>query len=212
MSRNGIFLFLTVSPGVVASALTLGCGDRTGVTEPVRGTAPSYGAAVDRFQAPWPEVFVDPETGLTLVAGAAFDPEQLFEIFCPGLPFTERADWLAVTHPGGGGGTVTHVRIKDQDQSVIVWAATPADICEELILTDVPPLAVGTARLTFTDNDFAGTSSHADSFGQRIEGMVTNPTTGQRYHLEMAYRAVALPDGTFMFTVTPFVRLTPIGE
>lgn len=207
---NRILRSLTISTAVVGSALALGCGDRTGITDPGPGTAPSFGTAVDQFEAPWPEIFVDPETGLSLLAGATFDPQQLFDILCVGRDFTEVAHWLAVTHPTSGG-TVTHVRIKDQDQNVIVWGAASEDICDEVVIPEVPPLAVGTARMTFTDNDFAGTSSHTDSFGQRIEGTVTNPATGQRYHLEAAYRVVVLPDGTQKVPTHPFVQLTPIG-
>ena len=66
--------------------------------------------------------------------------------------------------------------------------------------------------MTFTDNDFAYTSSHADAFGERIEGTVTNPETGQRYHLKAAYHVVALPDGTVKILSDRFVRLTPIGN
>ena len=120
------------------------------------------------------------------------------------------ADFLLVTHPSQKGDTVIHARIKDQDQNVMVWQAPASDICEELVFAGVEPLA-GTARMTFTDNDFAGTSSHTDSFGQRIEGTLTNPTTGQRYHLASAFRVVVLPDGTPKFPIPNFVRLNPIG-
>jgi hypothetical protein len=200
--------FLLLTPA--ASALALACSDNAGVTDPA-AVVPSFAAAVNRFDAPWPEIFVDPETGLTLLAGATFDLEKLFDILCVGRDFTEVADWLAVTHSTSGGSTVTHVRIEDQDQSVIVWGVASEDICNELVIPEVPPLAVGTARLMFTDNDFAGTSAHADAFGQRIEGTVTNPTTGQRYHLEAAYHVVVLPDGTLGVLRDRFVRLTPIG-
>ena len=193
-----------------AGALALACSDNAGVTDPTV-VVPSLAAAVDQFDAPWPEIFVDPETGLTLLAGATFDVQRLFDILCVGENFTEVADWLAVTHPASGGSTVTHVRIEDQDQSVIVWGAASEDICNELVIPEVPPLAVGTARLMFTDNDFAGTSEHADAFGQRIEGTVTNPTTGQRYHLEAAYHVVVLPDGSLGTLRDRFVRLTPLG-
>jgi hypothetical protein len=63
----------------------------------------------------------------------------------------------------------------------------------------VQPLAIGTA------------SSHTDSFGERIEGTVTNPTSRQRYHLEAAYHVVVLPDGTVKVLSDRFVHLTPIG-
>src|SRR6185312_12192438 len=138
------------------------------------------------------------------------DPQQLFDIICVGRDFTEVADWLAVTHPTSGGASVTHVRIKDQDQSVIVWGAASEDICDDLVIPEVPPLAVGTARLTFTDNDFAGTSGHADSFGERIEGTVANSLTGQRYHLTAAFRFIGQPNGPPKVLQAPFVQLTPI--
>jgi hypothetical protein len=207
MIRNRILLILTVSTGVVAGGLALGCGDRPGVNDPSTGAVPSFAATVDRFEAPWPEVFVDFASGLTLVAGAT--PEEL-PALCAAQGFTEVADFLLVTHPSQNGSTVIHARIKDQDQNVMVWQAAAGDICEELVFAGVQPLA-GTARMTFTDNDFAGTSSHTDSFGERIEGTVTNPATGQRYHLEAAYRVVVLPDGTQKVPTHPFVQLTPIG-
>jgi hypothetical protein len=207
MTSNRNLLMRTISTGVVASALALGCGDRAGVNDPSTGAAPSFAATIDRFEAPWPEIFVDVGSDLTLVAGAT--PEELPDL-CAAQGFTEAADFLLVTHSSPNGGTVTHARIKDQDQSVIVWEAAAGDICEELVFADVQPLA-GTARMTFTDNDFAGTSSHADSFRERIEGTVTNPTTGQRYHLEAAYHVVVLPDGSLGTLRDRFVRLTPIG-
>ena len=97
--------FLLLTPA--ASALTLACSDNAGVTDPAAAVAPSFGAAVDRFEAPWPEIFVDPQSGLTLLAGATIDPQQLFDIICVGRDFTEVADWLAVTHPTSGGASVT---------------------------------------------------------------------------------------------------------
>jgi hypothetical protein len=209
MMNNRILFGLAISTGAVAGALALGCSDRTSVTDPSSGAAPSFGAAVTRFEAPWFERFIDRESGLTLLAGETLD--QLPDI-CAGGDFIENADWLIVGHPTHGGDTVYHARIKDQNQSVLVWGtAVEESVCQELFLEGVPPLAVGTARLTFTDNDFAGTSSHTDSFGQRIEGTVTNPATGQRYHLEAAYRVVVLPDGTQKVLSDRFVRLTPIG-
>jgi hypothetical protein len=209
MMSNRMLPILTISTGVVATALALGCGDRAGVNDPSTATAPSFAATVDRFEQPWFERFIDRESGLTLLAGETLD--QLPDL-CAGGDFVETADWLVVTHPTKDDGTVIHARIRDQDQSVLVWGtAVDQSVCQELFLEGVPPLAVGTARMTFTDNDFAGTSSHTDSFGQRIEGTVTNPATGQRYHLEAAYRVVVLPDGTQKVISDRFVRLTPIG-
>jgi hypothetical protein len=198
---------LLLSTAALAGSLGLGCDDHPGVTDSALGPTPSFKATIQRFEAPWPTVFVDFASGLTLVAGAT--PEEL-PALCAAQGFTEVVDFLLVTHPSQHGDTVIHARIKDQNQNVIVWQAAAEDICEELVFAGVEPLS-GTARLTFTDNDFAGTSSHADSFGQRIEGTVTNPTTGQRYHLTSAFRVVVLPDGTPKFPIPNFVRLTPIG-
>ena len=199
---------ILLTAALAAAPLELACDDRPGVTDSALGTAPAFAASVDRFEAPWPEVFVDEASGITMVAGAT--PEELPDL-CAAQGFTEVADFLLVTHPTRDGGTVIHARIKDQDQGVIVWQATASDICEELVFAGVEPLA-GTAQMTFTDNDFAGTSSHTDSFGERIEGTVTNPTTGQRYHLASAIRVVVLPDGTVKVPRSIIsVRLKPIG-
>ena len=208
MMSNRILLGLAISTGIVASALALGCGDNAGVTGPATQTRPSFGAEVSRFEAPWVNVFADASAGLTLLAGATLD--ELPDL-CAGGEFTEVADWLLVFHPSKGGETVIHARIKNQELSVIVWGTASDDICGEL--QGVPPVAVGTVHEMFTDNDFAGTSSHADSFGDRIEGTVANPATGQRYHLKVGVppRVVVLPDGTVKVPVEPFIRLTPIG-
>jgi hypothetical protein len=176
---------------------------------PGSDATPSFGAAVDRFEAPWPERFIDRESGLSLSAGASLD--QLSDI-CAGGDFTDPAEWLVAAHPTHDAGTVYHVRIREMEQSVTVWGvAVEESICQELFLQGVQPVAVGTVHMIFRDNDFAGTSSHTDSWGERIEGTVTNPATGQRYHLEAAYHVVVLSDGTVKFVQEPLIRLTPIG-
>jgi hypothetical protein len=195
--------FFILTPA--ASAFALACSDNAGVPERA-DPVPSFGAEVIRFEAPWPEVFIDDEAGLTLLAGATLDQVPAL---CAGGDFTDIASWLIVAHPTHDGRTVDHALIKDKDQSVIVWGAAVGSICDEL--QDVQPLAVGTARMTFTDNDFAGTSSHTDAFGERIEGTVTSPTTGQRYHLQAAYRILGRPDGPPKVVLEPFVRVTPVG-
>lgn len=187
------------------TAFALACSDNADVPGP-SDAAPSFEADVIRFEAPWPEVFVDDEAGLTLLAGATLD--QVPDL-CAGGDFTDIATWLIVAHPTSGGRTVDHALIKDKDQSVIVWGAAVGSICDELL--DVPPLAVGTARMSFTDNDFAGTGSHTDAFGERIEGTVTNPASGERYHLEAAYRILGRPNGPPKVVLEPFVRLAPVG-
>ncbi len=73
MMSNRILLMRTISTVVVASALALGCGD-PGVDNRRTGLSPSFAASVDRFEAPWPERFIDPEAGLTLTTGATSRP------------------------------------------------------------------------------------------------------------------------------------------
>jgi hypothetical protein len=206
MMNNRILLILTISAGLVASALALGCSDRPGVTDPATSGPPSFSAAIDRFEAPFFQLFVDVEQGLTVLPGASLED---LPALCADAEIRDLANWLVVVHPTREGGTVAHVLIRDKERSVIVWAAVPEEnICE---LQDVQPLAVGTIQMTFTDDDFGGTSPGSDSFGERVEGTVANPVTGQRYHLQAFYRVVVLPDGTVKVPVEGFTRLTPIG-
>jgi hypothetical protein len=202
------FSLPSITAAALAAALALGCGDNDGVTSPATQTRPSFGAEVIRFEAPWENHFADASAGLTLLAGATLD--ELPDL-CAGGGFTKVADWLLVVHPSKGGETVLHARIKNDELSVVVWGTATDDICGDL--QGVAPLAVGTVHEMFTDNDFAGTGSHADSFGDRIEGTVANPATGQRYHLKVGIpgRLVVLPDGTVKVPVGAFIRLTPIG-
>jgi hypothetical protein len=187
---------------ILASALALGCDDRPGVTDPGTRVAPSSAAVVTRLEAPFPEVVIDIEQGLTALFGIAL--EELPGA-CAGGEIQDLTDILIVTHPTRGGETVDHFRVKDQEGSAIVWAAIPeGSICE---LLGVQPLAVGTVHRIFTDNDFFNTGPGMESVGFRAQGIVTNPVTAQRYQLHAGYQAHVFPDGTREFPVEPFVRL-----
>lgn len=84
------------------------------------------------------------------------------------------------------------------------------DFCD---FQGVQPLAAGTVHALLNDNEgnFFETAPGANAFINRFQGNLTNPETGQRYHLQAAIQIVVLPDGTTKFPPVPFLSLTPIG-
>jgi hypothetical protein len=196
---------LLVPLGMLAGILALGCGDNAGVTDPTTAAAPSFGAVVTRLEAPSPQIVIDTEQGLTALFGVSF--EELPAV-CAGGELHDLADLLIVSHPSRGGETVFKFRVKDKEQSAIVWAAIVQESpCE---LQDVQPLAVGTVHSMYTDNDFFNTNPGTEAVSVQAEGTVTSPATAQSYHLLATFHRVISPDGTEKVTGT-FVRLTPIG-
>ena len=118
---------------------------------------------------------------------------------------------MVVTHPTKQGGTSEHVLIRGKDVSALVWPVdigAGGDVCD----LAVQPF-VGTVNVTLNDNEgqFFETAPGANAFFIRFVGTVTDPETGQRYHLAGAIQMLFLPDGTFKQLPVPFLRLTPIG-
>ena len=200
--------FLLIPTGVLASALTLGCGDRPGVTDPATSAGSSLEAAVTKSPTPFPVAVIDMPQGLTAVFGVAL---QDAPAVCAGAEPQELSTVLIASHPTSGGQTVDKVTATNKDQSAIVWAVTPAsdsqeDICNAI--QGVQPLAVGTVHSVYTESEFfTGASPHLDSNGFRAEGTVTSPATGQRFQLQAAFQLLIAPDGTVKAPVEGFVRL-----
>jgi hypothetical protein len=198
-----------LSTAALGGALALGCGDQPGVTDPDPNAAPSFNAEISRFEQPLIVFFglggPDP-----IAAHLGVSLED-FPAFCDGAEPEAVADAMIVTHPTSQGGTSEHVLITAKDLNALVWQVDVGepgvDICK------LQPLAVGTVHLTLNDNEgqFFETAPGGNAFFIRFVGTVTNPETGQRYHLEGAIQVVVLPDGTFTFPPVPFLSLTPIG-
>ncbi len=199
------FLLSTVA---LAGALALGCGDQPDVTDPAPNAAPSFGATISRFEQPLIVFFGQAEPPIAAHLGVSLED---FPAFCAGAEPESVADAMIVTHPTQQGGTSEHVYITAKDLNALVWQV---DVGEPGVdLCQLQPLAVGTVHLTINDNEgqFFETAPGGNAFFIRFVGTVTNPETGQRYHLEGAIQIVVLPDGTFTFPPVPFLSLTPIG-
>jgi hypothetical protein len=192
---------------VLAGALGFGCSDQPGVTDPDPGP-PSLAAEISRFEIVLDPSFSDGE--ITVFFGVGF--EELPAV-CAGAEPQTLGEIQIVTHPTRQGGTSEHVLIKATELNVIVFAVPGFPGIDRCDFQGVQPLAVGTVHALLNDNEgqFFETAPGANAFINRFEGNLTNPETGQRYHLQAAVQIVVLPDGTFTFPPVPFLRLTPIG-
>jgi hypothetical protein len=191
----------------LAGALVLGCDDSSDLTDLAPAATPSLQANVSRFDAPFFNIVIDPKRGLTALFGFTF--ENLLAA-CAGGPAEDLAHYLIVFHTTRAGrDTVLHFRVRDKDQSAIVWAAIPEESpCE---FQEVQPLAVGTVHFANTDNDFFNLGPGRESVSFLAAGTVTGLGTGQRYHLVAKTQLQFLSDGTPPRFVSNFVRLKRIG-
>ena len=190
------------------SALVLGCGDRPGVTEPASSETPSFKSEVSRSEEPLVLAFGDARLGINTLMGVSL------EAFCSGEPIEEVAQVKIVTHVGQQGDSSEHVRIVGREMTATVWSpdlGPGGDICT---LQGVQPLAVGTVRIDLHDNEgkFFLTDQGANAFSIRAGGMLTSPSTGQRYHLMASIQIIVLPDGRVQEPPVTFLRLTPVGK
>lgn len=170
---------------------------------------PDLKAEIDRFE----QIFVislnsgDPD--ITSLFGVS--PEEL-PAFCAGAELHEVVEGVSVTHPTRDG-LSEHVRLSSKEMSAIVWPidlGPGGDLCD---LQGVQPL-IGTVNFMLNDNEgeFFETAPGANAFSIRLVGTVTNPETGQRYHVQASIQIVVLPDGTFKELPTRFIQLTPMGK
>ena len=197
--------FPLLPAAILVCTFVPGCSDRVGLTEPVPGAPPSVAADVSKFDDPFFNIVIDSERGLTALFGFTFAG---LPAACAGTePAQDLAHFLIVAHPTSTG-EISKFLVRDRESSVIIWAAIPeGSPCE---LQDVQPLAVGTVQLSNTDNDFFNAGPGTESVAFQAQGTVTNPATGQRYHLLAKFDLLFFNDGTVR-TPQEFVRLTPIG-
>jgi hypothetical protein len=192
---------------VLTGALGLGCSDKPDLTDPDPG-APSFAAEINRFEIPFTPSFSDGE--ITVFFGVGF--EELAAV-CAGAEPETLAEIQIVTHPSAHGGLSEHVLVRARELNVIVYpvAGFPGiDFCD---FQGLQPLAAGTVHALLNDNEggFFETAPGANEFINKFEGNLTNPETGQRYHLLATVKILVLPDGTFTFPPVPFLKFTPIG-
>ena len=192
-----------------AAGLVLGCGEHPGITDANPDAAPAFKAEVSRFEDHL-IIFQGLGGDQPIAALMGVSPER-FPAYCTGDEAGELVPWVIVTHPSRQGGTSAHVRIKAKDLSALVWPVDigpGGDVCD----LDVQPF-VGTVHVTINDNEgeFFKTAPGANAVVVRFVGTVTDPATGQRYHLQGGLQFVILPDGTEKSPPVLYLKLTPIG-
>jgi hypothetical protein len=193
--------------GLVASFALTGCDDARVPAEP-ETPPPSFGQGA--FVAHFDEVslvgFVDFESGLSAIQG--IKPEEA-AAFCadPDFAAYDVSRLLLVIKPSGAHKT----RFLDQEQQFVVWQGLPEGRIS-CTFQNVTPLAVGTLRsVEGSTNVFDTPAPGSTVFHYRAHGVLTNPTTGQRYRATVTAGAFAPPHGDFEFE-PDVIRLEPIAN
>ena len=203
-----------MSKPVCRSAITVilvavtACDGAT-VTQPdVRpSSALSNSAVVSRFPFPQLGAVVDLEGNFSALFGAA--PSEVGAV-CDDPDFApyDLSQVLDVAKPTGA----NKATIKDTEQQFIIWEGVP--VPGEFVsctFRNQPPLAVGTLRSTYTDNNiFVAPSPGANSFHFRATGTLANPSTGQRYQVLVKFGGRITPAGDFI-PDEDLIQLTPVG-
>jgi len=194
---------LMLPAAALVGTLVLACDDHPGVLDPASGIAPS--AKPEIIQQPLVINFGNGE--FTFFSGVSLED---LPAVCAGADVTEFAEVLLITHPSKQGGTSEH-RLLKAEMSATIWEGDlgpERDVCEL-----GPPLAIGTVNILINDNEgnFFETAPGANPLVLRFRGTLTNPETGQRYHVQGALQIVVLPDGTFTFPPVTLLRVTPVG-
>jgi hypothetical protein len=177
---------------LLATSFALGCAvDSTGppaaplLPRLVATTAGPEFPNVVRFQGEFVFAIADTETDLFVIAGLPDDPTQ--SAFCGGdEPFA-----IVDFQEAGVQQGVIHALVKGDEVNLHVYQfSTFVSPCVST------PIAVGTGRIMYLDNDVFVTGSGANSWGFRIGGEVSL-VGGGTAHLMAHNRFQILPDGTF---------------
>ena len=140
---------------------------------------------VFRFETEFVVLIFDPVTGLVALAGAPDDPSEA--VPCGG---TEPFAFVAVQEAGVIQ-DVLHGLVVGPEVNLHVYDfATFVDPCVST------PIAQGTGRVMYTDNDLFNAGPGANSWGFRMHGDVTL-LSGERAHLVASNHFIIWPDGTF---------------
>jgi hypothetical protein len=179
---------LALAPAI--AALLLACSDAPGGSTPFAPefnflNGPSELPNVFRFEDQFVALIFDPQTGLVALAGAPADPAAA--VPCGGSePFA-----VVQFQDAGQIRAVIHSLVVGPEVNLHVYdLATFINPCVST------PIAQGTGRFMYTDNDVFVTGSGADAFGFRMHGEVTL-TSGESAHLEAHNRFIIWPNGEF---------------
>jgi hypothetical protein len=202
---------LLLSVAALASALALGCTDRPVPTGPA-GSLPAslptnrspdgWGALVSRAPDDFSALIIDEERGLTALLGST--PEEIAPACLSGMEPESTLTQLVI-RPDSSVKAVA----KGRELGVTVWAALSGDLCGELV--GVTPLASGTARVIYVDNDAFLSFERANAFSVRAHGTVTSLATGEEFRLLVRFHAVWFPNEPAPEVQVSEVQLSPTG-
>lgn len=193
-----------------AGLLSGGCADQPSLTESPGAGRPAIQAAarasgdaavVIRSPVNTAALMFDFERNLTVLVGHT--AAQLAQICGTGV-FPETWIELDVLRPTGA----LHIASLSGEAPVVVYPGLAFDPCVDLL--GVTPLAEGTGRGRYIDNDFFVNGPGAASFGLVVQGTVTELASGTPLHLIAHFRNVLRPDGTVLLPVID-VLMRPIG-
>jgi hypothetical protein len=148
-------------------------------------TGPSELPNVFRFGTQFVTAIFDPQTGLVALAGAPADPAAA--VPCGGDdPFA-----FVAVQDAGVIQDVLHRLVVGPEVNLHVYDfATFINPCVST------PIAQGTGRVMYVDNDAFNAGPGANSWGFRMHGEVTL-TSGESAHLEAHNRFIIWPNGEF---------------
>jgi hypothetical protein len=161
--------------------------------------APSESGVVVRFEDGGNGFYMNAEQTISAITGAPA------ELACLGIRPTG-IDHQFVETPSDA----IVVRISGQDRPIWVYARSLDEVCGDVFGGASPALvAQGTARETYTDNDFLISGTRVNSFGTTAVGGVVD-LDGRSWGLVASGRLQWTLDGELRI-VTENIRLTPRG-
>jgi hypothetical protein len=188
------------------AALALACAGET--TDPGSPSAagPQFrtashpdgpGAFVIRSATTNAFLFSTPESNVTVISGLSLDQAA---ILCAGGDFTwDPAEQLMVVRPDG----TIHVNFQATGATLLVYQGFFADFCANA------PVATGTGKFIYSDNDAVFSGTRSDAFRFQVEGEAAS-AAGQRYHVLARFHTVYSRDGILQLFVDK-VQVNDVG-
>jgi hypothetical protein len=191
----------------VAASLILGACDETAPAGPTE--MPGAGPALSFANAPSTPnvyrtedafVFGIPDVDRALLAWVGLPEDPTDAIECGG---TLDFDLVPIQNAGMLGEAFNVLALSREVHIHLYDLDTFTDTCVDT------PLAVGTGRVTMTDNDALNAGPGANSFGPRVQGTVTYLSSGETARFAGQSLLLNMPDGSFRVAGSQ-IHLTPL--
>lgn len=146
---------------------------------------------IERYEATFQAVIVDPESGLRAFAGLPTVPSSF--ILCQQFGFTgtEQYQLIPMQTVGNDVGPFVHIMTTDGVNLHVYQNAGFNGFCRTTIY------AQGVGRLSSTDNDMTFSGTRWNVWGYHLTGEVTVLSTGETKQLNAFVKFRAHPDGGF---------------